>query len=31
MLVKKYMNKGDLFMHTDFPGAAVTVIKNPSN
>jgi len=29
-LVKKYMNKGDLFMHTDMPGAATTVIKNPS-
>lgn len=29
-LVKKYMNKGDLFMHTDMPGAAVTIIKNPS-
>ena len=25
------MNKGDLFMHTDMPGAATTVIKNPSN
>lgn len=25
------MNKGDLFMHTDFPGAAVTIIKNPTN
>jgi len=24
------MNKGDLFMHTDMPGAAVTIIKNPS-
>ena len=29
-LVKRYLNKGDLFMHTDMPGAAVTVIKNPS-
>ena len=29
-LVKRYMNKGDLFMHTDMPGAAVTIIKNPS-
>lgn len=29
-LVKKYLNKGDLFMHTDMPGAATTVIKNPS-
>jgi predicted ribosome quality control (RQC) complex YloA/Tae2 family protein len=28
-LVKRYLNKGDLFMHTDMPGAAVTVIKNP--
>ena len=24
------MNKGDLFMHTDMPGAAVSIIKNPS-
>ena len=24
------MNKGDLFMHTDMPGAATTVVKNPS-
>lgn len=30
VLVKRYLNKGDLFMHTDMPGAAVTVIKNPS-
>lgn len=29
-LVKKYMNKTDLFMHTDLAGAAVTIIKNPS-
>jgi predicted ribosome quality control (RQC) complex YloA/Tae2 family protein len=29
-LVKKYMNKGDLFMHTDMAGAAVSIIKNPS-
>jgi hypothetical protein len=29
-LVKKYMNPGDLFMHTDMPGAAVTIIKNPT-
>ena len=29
-LVKRYLNKGDLFMHTDMPGAAVTVIKNPN-
>lgn len=29
-LVKKYLNKGDLFMHTDMPGAAVTIIKNPT-
>ncbi len=28
-LVKRYLNKGDLFMHTEMPGAAVTVIKNP--
>lgn len=30
MLVKKYLNPGDLFMHTDMPGAAATIIKNPS-
>lgn len=30
MLVKKYMDQGDLFMHTDMPGAAVTIIKNPT-
>ena len=29
-LVKKYMDKGDLFMHTDMPGAAVSIIKNPT-
>ena len=29
-LVKKNMKKEDLFMHTDMPGAAVTIIKNPS-
>lgn len=28
--MKRYMNKGDLFMHTDMPGAAVTIIKNPT-
>jgi predicted ribosome quality control (RQC) complex YloA/Tae2 family protein len=25
------MNKGDLFMHTEMPGSATTIIKNPSN
>ena len=25
------MNKGDLFMHLDMPGAATTIIKNPTN
>jgi predicted ribosome quality control (RQC) complex YloA/Tae2 family protein len=30
ILVKKYMDQGDLFMHTDMPGAAVTIIKNPT-
>ena len=29
--MKKYLNKGDLFMHTDMPGAPTTIIKNPSN
>ena len=24
------MNKGDLFMHTDMAGAAVSIIKNPT-
>jgi predicted ribosome quality control (RQC) complex YloA/Tae2 family protein len=24
------MKKEDLFMHTDMPGAAVTIIKNPT-
>jgi len=30
VLVKKYLDKTDLFMHTDIAGAAVSVIKNPS-
>eukprot|EP00828_Plagiopyla_frontata_P019665 TRINITY_DN2513_c0_g1_i2.p1 TRINITY_DN2513_c0_g1~~TRINITY_DN2513_c0_g1_i2.p1 ORF type:complete len:659 (-),score=167.92 TRINITY_DN2513_c0_g1_i2:74-2050(-) len=30
LLVKKYMNKDDLYMHADFHGAASTIIKNPT-
>lgn len=30
MIVKKYMKGGDLYMHSDYGGAASTVIKNPS-
>lgn len=29
MIVKKYMKKGDIYMHADYHGAASTVIKNP--
>ena len=29
-LVKKYMDKNDLFMHSEMAGAAIAVIKNPS-
>ena len=29
-LVKKYMDKTDLFMHSELHGAAVVVVKNPS-
>lgn len=29
-LVKKYMNKDDLFMHSELHGAAVVILKNPS-
>ena len=31
LLVKKYMDKGDLFMHCELHGAAVVILKNPSN
>ncbi|EGR31934.1 hypothetical protein IMG5_099620 [Ichthyophthirius multifiliis] len=29
ILVKKYMKKGDIYMHADYHGAASTLIKNP--
>ena len=29
-LVKRYMDKNDLFMHSELHGAAVCIIKNPS-
>lgn len=29
-LVKKYMDKGDLFMHCELHGAAVVILKNPT-
>lgn len=30
MLVKKYMDKGDLFFHCELHGAAVNILKNPT-
>ena len=30
LLVKKYMKPGDLYMHSDYGGAASTIIKNPT-
>ena len=30
MIVKRYMNKGDLYVHADIHGASSVVIKNPS-
>lgn len=30
MIVKKYMKKGDIYVHADMHGASSTVIKNPS-
>lgn len=30
MIVKKYMKPGDLYMHSDYGGAASTLIKNPT-
>ena len=30
LLVKKYMDKGDLFFHCELHGAAVMILKNPS-
>lgn len=29
-LVKRYMDKNDLFMHSELHGAAVVIVKNPS-
>ncbi len=30
LLVKKYMDKGDLFLHCELHGAAVCILKNPN-
>lgn len=30
MIVKRYMNKDDIYMHADIHGSASTIIKNPS-
>lgn len=30
MLVKKYLNKDDIYIHADYHGAASTIIKNHS-
>ena len=30
MLVKKYMDKGDIFLHCELHGAAVCILKNPT-
>lgn len=30
-LVKKYMDKGDIFLHCELHGAAVVIVKNPKN
>ncbi len=29
LLVKRYMRAGDLYMHSDYGGAASTIIKGP--
>ncbi|KAF9969655.1 hypothetical protein BGZ73_007919 [Actinomortierella ambigua] len=31
MIVKRYMNKNDIYVHADIHGAATVVIKNPSD
>jgi predicted ribosome quality control (RQC) complex YloA/Tae2 family protein len=31
LIVKKYMDKGDLFMHCELHGASVIILKNPDN
>lgn len=30
ILVKKYLKKGDIFIHADVHGAATTILKNPT-
>lgn len=30
MIVKKYLNKDDIYMHADIHGSASTIIKNPN-
>lgn len=30
LIVKRYMRKGDIYVHADFSGASSTLIKNPS-
>jgi len=30
LLVKRYMRKGDLYVHADIHGASSVIIKNPS-
>lgn len=30
VIVKRYMNKDDIYMHADIHGSASTIIKNPS-
>jgi len=31
LLVKKYMDKGDIFLHCELHGAAVVILKNPAH
>jgi len=30
MIVKRYMNKDDIYMHADIYGSASTIVKNPN-
>ena len=30
LLVKKYLQKGDVYLHADYHGAASTIVKNPN-
>lgn len=30
LLVKKYLQKGDIYLHADYHGAASTIVKNPN-